>query len=56
MSHALPLTAANADLKNTEKNKLDSRLTKLIDALAREASSRDYASLSLNTDGSETEQ
>jgi hypothetical protein len=47
MGHALNKIANS--FENSEDKKLDPILTKLIDALAREAARRDYASLPLSS-------
>jgi hypothetical protein len=49
MSHALKNTIENFDVENSEEKNLHSGLIKLIDALAREAARRDYASLPIDT-------
>jgi hypothetical protein len=48
MGHALDNTA-NAEFVNFEQNKLEHILTKLVDALAREAARRDYINLPISS-------
>jgi hypothetical protein len=48
MSHALKNTIENFDVENSEVENFHQGLIKLIDALAREAARRDYASLPID--------